>query len=282
MNKFRNAGYTILEFMIASMLAIPLVLLIAQVLSSTHLLLFHAYERKKHTTGSLAVYRSLERVMLDLDSHPFFLLPRVHKNGQIQFTDGSSVIHNTIAAKSSGVTSVRLVYTDILQLSDERSLERSACLLLQKSGTLLSKYPIRNILLITPTGLYESGIEIKQKESASCYRITLHIPGKSMITPIPDIRDIEYAYLAIPIQWIQTTFRDSKRNLRIFRFSGNRIILNQPIARDVPEFELKLIKTTITGHYELILSDTSFSNLAFEHFIPRTDYRNILWNMPHS
>jgi hypothetical protein len=220
--------------------------------------------------------------MLDFDSHPFSILPRIHRNGQIQFTDGTSVIHNTIAAKSAGVTTARLVYRDMLRLSTERSLERSACQLFKTNGTLLSEYPIRSIIVITPTGLYETEIEIQHKESRACYRVTLTPPGKSMITAIPEAVDIEYAYFAIPIEWIQTIFRDSKKNLRIFRFSGDRLILNQPIARQVPEFELGLFKTAIAGHYELILSDATFSDLAFEHLIPRTDYRNILWNIPHS
>jgi type II secretory pathway component PulJ len=55
MNKSKNAGYTVLEFMIANTLAIPLVLILTQVLSSTHLLLLDSYERKRQTIGSLAV-----------------------------------------------------------------------------------------------------------------------------------------------------------------------------------------------------------------------------------
>lgn len=266
-------GTSFIELLAGLTLSLPILLLLGTALHTGTQQYLQAKERMLVNSGKRSLLQVVQQIAHDLDSHPFELAPRIHRNGSFTFVDGTILRHHSIGNTSHGITSVRLHIAATLQL--QRTVN-GACLL--RAQEISGLADVKSMLFVGSSGIFEAPVRI-QKTDTLCYALHYEAEQASMITKTARAKDLEFASLAVPIRWVQTVYRDNRGSLRVIRTIGSRILLNQPIAKQVPIFRLRTRPSVLPNFYEIGVRFQTGVPLWYQHHIPRIDYRDLLINL---
>ena len=84
------SGTTLVELLISLCLASFICVVAGKMLVGTTQMVKVIRTRYRDNITEVQIIERLQKVLDDLDSHPFYIFPRVHNKGKLTFKDGSS------------------------------------------------------------------------------------------------------------------------------------------------------------------------------------------------
>jgi hypothetical protein len=244
--KFYISGFSTLEVAISIGLIMPCFLALAVIFSASAGSLNREKTNKTETYNIIRIKQLLSEVTKEIDLHPFLLVPRIHKNGLIRFTDGklNKVVKaagaNRPLLTSDAITYLRLNILDSFEILsfDKDTSYINAC---SRYGTQIQAALYENYLVIGPSGFFEGVLhtpQITNSLSRTCINGLISFPQSMIGNPAKEIVP-EHARFIIPIERIYTLYTDRKKILRFLGHRGQVNIENQPILQNSPELNLK-------------------------------------------
>lgn len=223
-------GITTIEVVVALAVSMPLLTLFATGFHHS----VYTYHKVTKTYRNYQTYLRtkdlFEQVMYDLDSHPFKLLPKIHQNGAIKFSDGTlNQLHRTPNKKSDAITILRLDMLASHQVTEAKSGQLTACARYEHN---FSPQEYKGYLGIHANGFTELVGEVSNTNSL-CKEFLL-VSTKSMMVP-PTSGNV---LAIIPITQHYTLYVDNKHQLRYLSHEGANNIENQPIVKNIKKLSL--------------------------------------------
>lgn len=283
-------GLTLLELLAALVITAPALIALTGLLQRSGQGLLAIRKEAQSTHLLFHAQSVIEKIIEDSDTHRFFLLPRVHKHGRIQFSDGSLnpiSMTRTSSRPSAAADSVMGVALDTQGTMKVQSIKPSGTGVIIRACSRLasaSGQQVHSLIAVTVDGLVEV---VSQKTtftlSSPCSTLKL-FPSKSMLTKTSTITDLLLSQYLIPITKLYTLYIDRRENLRYLAHSGSRNIENQPIVGGVNALHLRasVIKPQRILRIEAHLQVLKRRTLDFEKVgsFSRTAHFNFVLNRP--
>ncbi len=237
-----------------------------------------------------------ETVSRELDQHRLLILPRVHKNSQITFNDGTL---NPVSLRTDSLkpdpSSDAITYS---------SIENIKQLTIKKIDT--SVYP--NIVFTCPkfnlskipNNTYESYVEfiglttagsfnlsgvVSKWDTDACkkgYKISLSSYSKSMISELCTEQAFPFLISLLPIKKTYTVYLDVTGRLRYLSHLGEINNENQPLLEGIKKinFNLKkgINKNLHSIEYKIFFPNNRFFNGSTFNQLSRNSYLNLILN----
>ena len=291
--KRQNAS-SVLEIIIAMAIAMPCLLCLTALVRQSAEQVSQAKKLKNKTYNTLRIKHLAEEILKNLDSHPFQLLPRVHKSGIITLTNNRlNAITEHIRLLKPSIKSDAISYTHMNLTATQEiiSIKQEADTIIVYScsryGENLFPADYKSYLLLQPQGFFEASGELirdKQQSERICFHSILR-PTESMIAQPLSIQNALTSKFIIPLRAIYTIYVDAGNRLRYLGHSGERNIENQPILNNIGEMQIDVRKHLNSFHTEIefMINDKFFTEpviIKRNNSIGRVPYINFLLNRP--
>lgn len=187
------------------------------------------------------------KINQDLDTNRFELIPRIHSNGVITYTDGtlcSTSTQNLLQPKSnsSAISTLKISSIKSLKVISHSANQFVACFVYPQQASQLDFDPqtLKGYLGITIDGFAELiGTTTANNSNNNCFDLNLNLT-KSMQIPEPQITAINAIKLLIPIEENYTLYLDKLDQLRFLSHKGGSNLENQPIIKGLKQINFNL------------------------------------------
>ncbi len=251
-------GLSLLEMLVSLALLSLLVSLVLSFGKSVHLIHVQRIKAQNQQLDLLMLNAITQRLVRHSDSHRLALLPVIHSNGNIRYSDGTKVQqlfdspHFAPRASTDAISSLALRTDALLKVktcsSNGTTLTANVCALSTRSPRLEGT---RNVLLVSPESLRVHSGNIRG--SGSCRRVIVQ-RGASLFDDAYEHPLSCSTWLVVPVTDVETYFFDTQWNLRLARFQGPRVIENQPIRSMSLDKDSKISFELNHSELEFILS----------------------------
>ena len=118
-------AYTLIELLIATVLAFTLSLLALSLLNYSTKLMRTLTKQYSKDYQALRLETLSLKIRKEIDQHPLRILPIIHKNGEILFSDGS--MNKTIPKESNALSYLNFKFQDLLTIEHIKDKLFKAC-----------------------------------------------------------------------------------------------------------------------------------------------------------
>ena len=275
------SGTTLVELLVSLCLASLICVVAGKMLVGTTQMSSVIKTKYQDDITEVQIIEKLQKVLDDLDSHPFNIFPRVHKSGRLTFRDGFVNHINSYKLEpspdSDAITAMSLALENIYEVQYQTGNVYFACP--RFKGVSFTENNFGYI------GLGSDGIfEMQGKGSGrlgrgGCGDFVLNSTN-GMLLESPDVSS-DIVRLLIPIKSYYTLYVDKNEQLRYVSHRGKSIVENQPLFSNVRSLK---IKRKIRWNSIVCLSaNIEFSDHKTKSFqncnrFGRYDYFNFIFN----
>lgn len=274
-------GFTLIEVLVTVCLCGILCVVVGKLMQSSLSLQNLAKRRYANELTSLQLSHKVQRVLDDLDTHPFYLLPRIHNSGRITFTNGEAnvIVGKTLlpASDSDAITAFSLAMEKVYDVIRQDGMTFYVCPRFKRSA--LSEHTF-GYLGFGVDGVWElQGTGVRHIGREGCLDLSLGIE-KSMIVPESEVAEAVIRVI-IPIETYYTLYVSSNEQLRYISHRGATNTENQPLFKNVKRLLLK--REVLWNSIVCLEGEVQFTDLNKREFsacnrLGRYDYLNFLMN----
>lgn len=276
----RRSGFGTFELIVSLAIAIPAIAAVSSLLRQSAYSLKQTRQLKEESVNIMRLAGIIRGIAEDADLHPFHIPPRVHRAGNIRFTDGtpnSVMLHRSAMRPDPRSDSITYLRLDILAAQEitHVTITGSNELIIKtcpRFGNSFRPADYNSFLALGPDGFFEITLmdrELYAGEGKTCMQARA-LPSKSMIAPPPKSYFVRFL---LPLKDIYTFYADSKRRLRYIGHRGEQNIENQPVLNNVQPLKL----TVAAGQYYQIRAGDDI--VGFNR-LTRVSFLNFLLNYP--
>jgi hypothetical protein len=291
MNFRRSAGISLLELLVAIAVSAPLLAALSLAVKEQGVFYRLLQSKDSSDTVFLRTRSLLEQLVHDGDSSALIPLPRLHKHGNIRFTDGSpnSVMrgaasrrpHHASDAITAAAVDARRSLRIVSYQAGASRISVTACPIFETNSPAEQ---FHGFLGISLHGVFEvTSPQSKIAVSGVCGTYELK-PTKSMLTRTATVRDLSLIRLLIPITRIRSLYVDRKYELRYLSHRGDVNLENQPVVSNLKAMSLN--STALrpwnlhTLSAELVVRGNARKEFSLVARIARAKVFNQLLNFP--
>lgn len=266
-------GFTILELLLSLVITSLISIILCYTLNTTIRTNLRLRQELKTLTALNTVDAHLQRVISDLDRHQLNILPRIHHQGTLNFTDLSpnpayKNSNHKPKAENDALSILALLPAKTLKIAKlEKHLQYfkiHACL--SKDSKLGKPRSFVAVSLEAFTELH--GEYIKVSKSPDCYKLKLSHSKSMSLNGTAD--QARYARKLIPVKDHYTLYIDNNNELRYLSHVGAKNIENQPLVAGIEALHLTL-QSLYEGRLPYLVAKIGISGgKSFDKYYPAT------------
>lgn len=284
---YSEKAYSLLEVLIALVLSLALLAPAASLLGQIANFISRYLTLSSDYHSQIRLESILRQSVQDSDSHRLSIYARIHKWGQITFTDQSlnPVMFGTLkpSPDSDAISSMYLESQNRLRIIEQsftgQYLQLKACLLAQPSFLYAE---IRSFLALSAEGFAELKTEsVSNSFKPGCYDLVLQTTKSILIPPCQECAQDNWSML-LPIRRIYSIYLDQDLELRYLSHVGESNIENQPLLLSTRLEKILITPQNLYGlsffNFKLSYKNRSERELWLNNILAREGHYNLLAN----